>query len=90
MEALKGNYHTYAPTLVMVASADQEVSPKRCQEFAEKTRTAGSQLELVTYEGAEHNFDDPGTKKQSNPANRKATADAMRRAEAFFAAQLLK
>lgn len=40
--------------------------------------------------GADHNFDDPGKAKQEKAADRKATADAMRRAEAFFAANLLK
>jgi carboxymethylenebutenolidase len=90
MEALKGGYRTYAPTLMMIASADEEVPPKRCEEFAQRARANGSKLTPVVYEGAEHNFDDPGAKKQANPANRKATADTMRRAEAFFAAQLLK
>ena len=34
------------------------------------------------------NFDDPGAKKQSVVANRKAKEDSMRRAEAFFARYL--
>jgi dienelactone hydrolase len=88
MDAVKGNYHSYAPVLMMIASADKEVSPKRCEEFARRARAAGSQLEPVVYEGAEHNFDDPGKTKQSNPANRRATEDTMRRAEAFFQKQL--
>jgi hypothetical protein len=41
-------------------------------------------LELVVYEGAEHNYDDPGKEKQSNPANRRATEDTVRRAERLF------
>jgi dienelactone hydrolase len=90
MEAVKGAYRMYAPVLMMVASADEEVSPKRCEEFAKRTQGAGSKLQLKVYEGAEHNFDDPGKKKQSNPANQRATADAMRSAEAFFSAQLLR
>ena len=84
MDAIKGRYHAYAPVLMMIASADEEVSPKRCEAFAERARAAGSDLEPVVYQGAEHNFDDPGKKKQSNPANAEATVDAMRRAEAFF------
>lgn len=84
MDAIKGRYHAYAPVLLMIASADEEVSPRRCETFAERARTAGSDLDPVVYEGAEHNFDDPGKKKQSNPANQRAAADAMRRAEAFF------
>lgn len=90
MDAVKGHYHSYAPVLMMIASADEEVSPKLCEELAQRARAAGSKLESVVYPGAEHNFDDPGKTKQSNPANRRATEDATRRAEAFFAANLLQ
>jgi dienelactone hydrolase len=90
MDAVKGAYRSYAPLLLMIASADDEVSPKRCEEFAKRAQAAGSRIQVEVYEGAEHNFDDPGKKKQSNPANQRATADAMRRAEAFFAAELLR
>ena len=88
MEAVKGRYLSYAPILMMIASADAEVSPKRCEEFAQRARASGSNLEAIVYAGAEHDFDDPSTGKQSNPANRRATEDAMRRAEAFFDARL--
>ena len=84
MEAVQGAYHTYAPVLLLIASADEEVSPKRCESFAKRARAAGSKLDVVVFEGAEHNFDDPGKKKQSNPANQRATEETMRRAEAFF------
>lgn len=90
MDAIKRRYVSYSPVLMMIGSADEEVSPKRCEEFAQKARASGSNLELMVYPGAEHNFDDPGKTKQSNPANRRATEDAMRRAEAFFAARLRK
>ena len=89
MDAIKGSYHAYAPILMMIGSADEEVSPKRCEDFAQRARAAGSDLKAIVYPGAEHNFDDPSNKKQSNPANRHATEDAMRRAEAFFALHLL-
>jgi carboxymethylenebutenolidase len=88
MAAVQGDYRNYAPLLMMVASADEEVSPERCEKWAAKAKKAGNPLELVVYPGAEHNFDDPGKTKQSNPANQAATADAMRRAERFFAEQL--
>ena len=88
MDAVKGSYHSYAPVLLMIASADEEVSPKVCESFANRAKAAGSKLESIVFEGAEHNFDDPGKTKQSNPANRQATEEAMRRAEAFFAANL--
>jgi carboxymethylenebutenolidase len=88
MEAIKGRYLSYAPILLMIASADAEVSPKRCEDFALRARASGSNLETIVYAGAEHDFDDPSTGKQSNPANRRAKEDAMRRAEAFFDARL--
>ena len=90
MEAIKGRYLSYAPILLMIASADAEVSPQRCEDFAQRARASGSNLEPIVYPGAEHDFDDPSTGKQSNPANRSATEDAMRRAESFFDARLRK
>jgi len=88
MEAIKGRYHSYAPLLMMIASADEEVSPKICEAFAKRAKASGSVLESIVFVGAEHNIDDPGKKKQTKPANRPATQQAMRRAEAFFADRL--
>jgi carboxymethylenebutenolidase len=83
MEAIEGPYQSYAPLLMMLASADQEVSPKKCEAFA---RRAG--VEVIVFDGAEHNFDDPSKTKQSNPADHRATEEAKHRAEAFFAKYL--
>jgi dienelactone hydrolase len=88
MDALKGTYRTYAPVLMLIASDDEEVNPQTCEEFAKRARAAGSQLDSHLYPGAGHNYDDPGQKKQSVPANRNATEDTFRRAEAFFALHL--
>jgi carboxymethylenebutenolidase len=88
MEAVQGHYHAYAPVLLMIASADEEVSPKRCVTFARHAQLFGSDVEPVVYDGAEHNFDDPAHTKQSNPANRRATEDAMQRAAQFFQMKL--
>ncbi len=88
MDAIKGRYHSYASLLMMIASADEEVSPKVCEAFATRAKESGSKLESIVFEGATHNFDDPGKTKQSNPANRHATEEAMRRAERFFKMQL--
>jgi dienelactone hydrolase len=88
MDAVKGAYRPYAPLLMMLASADEEVSPKRCQQLAERVKNAGGDLQTVVYDGAAHNYDDPGKTIQSNPANRRATEDTMRRAESFFALYL--
>jgi dienelactone hydrolase len=87
MDAIKGTYRAYAPLLMMIASADEEVSPKICEAFARRAKPQGN-LESIVFEGAEHNFDDPGKTKQSNPANRSATEEAMRRAESFFTEHL--
>jgi dienelactone hydrolase len=84
MDAVKGRYHSYAPLLMMIASADEEVSPKICEAFAKRAKAAGSDLKSIVFEGAEHNFDDPGKTKQANPANRHATEEAMSQAERFF------
>src|SRR5258708_22359937 len=75
MDAVKGEYRNYAPLLMMLASEDEEVSPKICQKFAEKAKKSGADLALAVYEGAEHNFDAPGPKKQSKQANREATEE---------------
>ena len=74
--------------LAVVALADEEVSPVRCENLAQRVRTAGGPLELITYPGAEHSFDDPSARKQRHQANASATQDAVQRAEKFFGAQL--
>ena len=88
MEAVQGSYAPYAPILLFVALADEEVSPMKCENLAQRVRTTGGPLELITYPGAEHSFDDPSTGKQRHQANATATQDAVQRAEKFFEAQL--
>ena len=84
MDATKGEYRSYAPMLILLAEDDEEVNPKICQKFAERAKAEGDPLEWHVYPGASHNYDDPGPKTQSVPANRAATEDTFRRAEAFF------
>jgi dienelactone hydrolase len=88
MEAIQGSYVPYAPIQMFVGMADEEVSPKRCQSWEKRVKSAGGAIDLVAYDGAEHNFDDPSGSKQSNAANAAATQDATRRAEEFFRRQL--
>jgi dienelactone hydrolase len=88
MERVKGRYVPYAPLLMLVASDDDEVSPKVCVALAALSRAAGAPLDVVVYEGAEHGFDDPGQAKQRRDANRRAADDARARAERFFAEHL--
>ena len=88
MDAIKGEYHSYAPILMLLASHDEEVNPEICEQFAQRAKTAGSSLEVHVYPGAGHNYDDPGKTKQSVPANHEAAEDTFRRAEAYFARHL--
>jgi len=81
-------YRPYAPVRVLQGDADEEVSPKRCARLVDKSRAHGGDIEITLYPGATHDFDDPGRRRQSVEANRAAKAEAMSRAEAFFAAQL--
>lgn len=88
MDAVKGEYRSYAPILMLLAAGDEEVNPEICRKFAQRAKAAGSALSFHVYPGAEHNYDDPGQKKQSVSANQRATEDTYRRAEAFFARHL--
>jgi len=84
MEAIQKSYVPYAPIQMFVGTADEEVSPKRCQTWEARVKAAGGPIDLIPYEGAEHNFDDPSAGKQAKPSNAAATQDATQRAEAFF------
>ena len=85
----RADYRPYAPAVLFIASADEEVAPAPCRQLAEQVQARGiADFELVWYEGATHAFDDPGRRRQSQEANRSARADAMRRAEQFFAQHL--
>lgn len=81
-------YRPYAPLIVLHGSADEEVSAKRCQTFAQSSRNQGGDIEFWLYPGATHSFDDPGTRRQRVAANAAATNDAIPRAERFFARHL--
>jgi carboxymethylenebutenolidase len=59
MDAIKGQYHSYAPILLLLAAEDEEVNPKTCEQFAKRAKDAGSPLESHVYPGAGHNYDDP-------------------------------
>jgi carboxymethylenebutenolidase len=86
---LKGQYDDgltpYAPLRVFQGTADEEVSPKRCQELVDVSRSHGADVTLTLYPGAEHDFDDPGTKRQSEDANVAAKTDATAKVLAFVA-----
>ena len=72
-----------APITMFLASDDEEVSPEICQHVAGRLREAGTKIEVVTYQGATHDFDDPSPSRQSVPGNRAAMDDALQRAIAI-------
>ena len=86
---LKGQFPdglaTYAPVRLFHGSEDEEVSPRRCQDLVELSRKRGADIEITLYADAVHGFDDPGRKRQSEPANARAKADATAKAVAFVA-----
>jgi dienelactone hydrolase len=81
-------FKPYAPLRVLMGTADEEVSPKICQQLVERSRAQGGDIEIKLYPGAQHGFDDPGRVRQGVRANASATADAKGRAERFFAERL--
>jgi carboxymethylenebutenolidase len=81
-------YLPYAPVKVLQGDADEEVSPRRCAAFVEKSRAHGGDIDITFYPGATHGFDDPGPRRQDLNANVAAKADALTRARDFFAAQV--
>src|SRR5436853_235360 len=63
---------------------DEETGYGTCRRLVERSRSMGGDIELVTYQDATHDFDDPGTRRQRVPANQHARADAIQRSEALF------
>jgi dienelactone hydrolase len=73
-----------APIAMFLASDDEEVSPKFCLQVAERSREAGSKIDVTLYQGATHDFDDPGRERQSVSANRDAFEDVLKKAIAVI------
>jgi carboxymethylenebutenolidase len=69
---------TRTPIAMFMGTADEEVSPLKCQEVV--NRSIGTTFAVSLYIGATHDFDDLGEKRQSVPANVTAKADAMAKA----------
>ena len=65
-----------------LAAQDEEVSPSVCAKVLGAAR--GGPARVTVYDGATHNFDDPGRQRQSIDANRVAKDDAMARAAALL------
>jgi carboxymethylenebutenolidase len=79
-----------APLTVFLGSADEEVSPKTCREVLEGAKSRGANVEIVWYEGAVHDFDNPLPARQADVANRAARDDSMRRSETFLSTFLTR
>jgi len=86
--AFAAGYRPYAPVHVFMGTADEEVSPKRCETFVASSRQHGGDIAISLYPGATHGFDDPGAKRQKVEANAEATEDAIAKAAQFFASKL--
>jgi dienelactone hydrolase len=90
--ALKGKfddgYLPYAPVRVFIGAADEEVSPKRCEDLVEKSEMKGGDIKISVYPGATHDFDDPGRKRASVDANADAVSDAVPKALRFLGERL--
>jgi dienelactone hydrolase len=80
----RDGYEAYAPVRILIGTADEEVSPERCQQLIEGSRRAGNEVALTMYPNATHDFDDPGRRRQSVAANVAAATDAMGQAGAFL------
>jgi len=76
---------TTAPLAMLLGSSDEEVSHLVCQRVANRSREAGTPLDLTVYLGATHDFDDPGEGRQQVPGNQAAKAESMVKAAAFVA-----
>lgn len=76
-------FHPYAPLRLFSGDADEEVSAKRCAALVQAARP-GSDLAIQIYEGATHDFDDPGRKRQGVPENRVARDHAVLSSLAFM------
>ena len=71
---------TAAPITMFLATDDEEVSPAICMHVAARSREAGTRIDVVTYQGATHDFDEPSQSRQAVPGNRDAMGDALQRA----------
>ncbi len=86
--AFASGYRPYAPVRIFIGTDDEEVSPKLCTRLAAESKGAGQDIALTLYREAQHDFDDPGKKRQGVAANVAAKEDATRQATAFMAERI--
>lgn len=84
----KDGYLPYAPVHIFIGSRDEEVSALLCEKLTAATRAAGGDIAITLFEGATHDFDDPGRERQQLAANVAAASDTRRQAVALLATTL--
>src|ERR1700744_1135741 len=68
---LTRDYRTSAPVTVFLGEDDEEVSPETCHRVLDPA-SKHSPIEVIEYDDATHDFDDPGKKRQREPGNQDA------------------
>ena len=86
--AFDAGYKPSAPVRVFMGTADEEVSPQRCESLVGASRASGGDIAIVLYDGATHGFDDPSPKRQRVEANAAAAEAAVAAAVRFFRERL--
>lgn len=84
----KDGYKPYHPVRVFMGTADEEVSPRLCQTFVDRSKAGGNDIELRMFEGATHSYDTPTRSRQSVEANVTAKAATEADVLAFLAAKV--
>ncbi|MBC9982053.1 dienelactone hydrolase family protein [Bradyrhizobium campsiandrae] len=72
-----------APIAMFLGADDEEVSPAICLRLADRSRQAGSPIDVTVYPGATHDFDEPSSRRQAAPGNQSAMDDALVKAIAI-------
>lgn len=57
-------WSTAIPLLMLVGEQDDWTPARYCVDLADRARRAGEPVEIVTYPGAFHSFDAPGTPRR--------------------------
>lgn len=80
---LASTISTTAPIAMFLGADDEEVSPAICQHVADRSRQAGSPIDVILYPGATHDFDEPTSLRQATLGNQAAMDDALVKAIAI-------
>jgi carboxymethylenebutenolidase len=71
---LENTVATASPLSMFLGADDEEVSPTNCEHVAERSLKAGTNIAVMLYPDATHDFDDPGERRQAVPGNQAANA----------------